>query len=332
MRTVDLDGPSALSWIIPEIPKLLRSDIGCAFTIREKNDDVAIGSFHTVGLHFDVHRTMEEHLGRAARISRQPPVGWTLNVTRPEPRQRNRVFDLAALERLTGHPRSRYFLSDLFQNVGMALPEHLRVAVCDGGSLLAYVGAFQQDDFTAHQKTALAAVVPALQKRLGFERLVGSGGRQAAALEAALEAIGRPAFVVSAQSTIHELNTSARELLTRANVEVRRSLRDALARRPTRHAFDLTPLRIAGGPACQLAVLRHLTAEPSHAAIAAAARWGLTPRRREVLEMVVRGMTNATIAAEMRISERAVEQHVTAIFDRAGVENRAALVASVLRG
>jgi DNA-binding NarL/FixJ family response regulator len=47
--------------------------------------------------------------------------------------------------------------------------------------------------------------------------------------------------------------------------------------------------------------------------------------------MVVRGMANATIAAELGISERAVEGHVSAIFDRAGVDNRAALVALVMQ-
>jgi DNA-binding CsgD family transcriptional regulator len=191
---------------------------------------------------------------------------------------------------------------------------------------------FQPDPFTAHQKTALAAVVGALQKRLTLERLVGHGARQAAALDAALEAIGRPAFVASAQGAIHEVNASARELLERSGADVRRALVDAIARRPSRYAFDLTPLRISGSVACHLAVLRDDAFEARHAicATVAATRWGLTPRRRQVLEMVVRGMANATIAAELAVSERAVEGHVSAIFDRAGVENRAALVAAVM--
>ena len=61
-----------------------------------------------------------------------------------------------------------------------------------------------------------------------------------------------------------------------------------------------------------------------------ATRWTLTPRQLAVLELVVTGMANATIAAMLGIADRTVESHVTAIFDRAGVDSRAALVATVL--
>jgi DNA-binding NarL/FixJ family response regulator len=166
-----------------------------------------------------------------------------------------------------------------------------------------------------------------------IDHLLEQGQRRAAALDAALEAIGRPAFIASTPGTIHELNASGRELLARAEADVRRALADAMKQRPNRYVFELTPLRIAGGAECYLAVLRHSPSEHRFATCTAvaAARWRLTPRRSEVLEMVVRGMANATIAAELGISERAVEGHVSAIFDRAGVENRAALVALVMQ-
>jgi DNA-binding CsgD family transcriptional regulator len=165
-----------------------------------------------------------------------------------------------------------------------------------------------------------------------FERLLEQGERRAAALDAALEAIRHPAFVVSASGTIHEVNASARELLSGAEADVRRALRGAIARRPSRYAFELTPLRF-GGSECYLAILRPSASKDRHATsvAVAAARWRLTPRRKHVLEMVVRGRSNGAIAAELGISERAVEAHVSAIFDRAGVENRAALVAAVMQ-
>jgi DNA-binding NarL/FixJ family response regulator len=59
-------------------------------------------------------------------------------------------------------------------------------------------------------------------------------------------------------------------------------------------------------------------------------RWQLTPRQGEVLGLVSRGLANATIAAALGCGDRAVELHLTALFDRAGVESRAALVARVL--
>jgi DNA-binding NarL/FixJ family response regulator len=42
----------------------------------------------------------------------------------------------------------------------------------------------------------------------------------------------------------------------------------------------------------------------------------LTEREREVLKAMAEGRTNAEIAAEMFVSERAVERHVTAIFQK----------------
>ena len=40
----------------------------------------------------------------------------------------------------------------------------------------------------------------------------------------------------------------------------------------------------------------------------------LTPREREVLELMAEGRSNAAIAAELVVTERAVEKHVTGIF------------------
>jgi DNA-binding NarL/FixJ family response regulator len=40
----------------------------------------------------------------------------------------------------------------------------------------------------------------------------------------------------------------------------------------------------------------------------------LTPREREVLELMAEGLSNAAIAARMFVTERAVEKHVTSIF------------------
>ncbi|HEY4096479.1 MAG TPA: response regulator transcription factor [Baekduia sp.] len=42
----------------------------------------------------------------------------------------------------------------------------------------------------------------------------------------------------------------------------------------------------------------------------------LTPRERQVLALMAEGQTNRAIAAEMEVTERAVERHVTAIFEK----------------
>ncbi|HVO54248.1 MAG TPA: response regulator transcription factor [Solirubrobacterales bacterium] len=47
----------------------------------------------------------------------------------------------------------------------------------------------------------------------------------------------------------------------------------------------------------------------------------LTEREREVLKAMAEGQTNKQIAAEMFVSERAVERHVTAIFQKLGLSD-----------
>jgi len=49
----------------------------------------------------------------------------------------------------------------------------------------------------------------------------------------------------------------------------------------------------------------------------------LTPRERDVLELIARGLDNLQIAAHLNISEKTVRNSITPIFDKLGVENRA---------
>ncbi|MCW2566652.1 MAG: two component transcriptional regulator, LuxR family, partial [Mycobacterium sp.] len=45
----------------------------------------------------------------------------------------------------------------------------------------------------------------------------------------------------------------------------------------------------------------------------------LTPRERDVLATMARGLSNAAIASALVITQRAVEKHVNAIFARLGL-------------
>ena len=49
---------------------------------------------------------------------------------------------------------------------------------------------------------------------------------------------------------------------------------------------------------------------------------GLSPRERETLDLLVQGKTNQAIAAELNISEKTVEKHVKAVFDKLHVNSR----------
>ena len=59
-------------------------------------------------------------------------------------------------------------------------------------------------------------------------------------------------------------------------------------------------------------------------------QWNLSARQTEVLELLARGMTNAAIAETLGIAVGTVVFHIAAIFDKAGVNNRAALIASLI--
>ena len=50
---------------------------------------------------------------------------------------------------------------------------------------------------------------------------------------------------------------------------------------------------------------------------------GLTPRERDLLELISQGMDNAQIAAEFSLSEKTVRNHITSIFAKLDVESRA---------
>jgi DNA-binding CsgD family transcriptional regulator len=64
--------------------------------------------------------------------------------------------------------------------------------------------------------------------------------------------------------------------------------------------------------------LEHLTSLP------------LTPREREILQLVIAGKTNAEIAVLLAISARTVQKHLEHVFDKLGVETRTAAAVCAL--
>jgi DNA-binding CsgD family transcriptional regulator len=182
------------------------------------------------------------------------------------------------------------------------------------------------------QRLVAGAVMKNMEQRVVRTREIEDRGAAALwALDIALRAIEAPACVVDLDGAVLHANSNAQTLLARDRGGVARSLAQAIAGAPADLAWDLTPLPGSESRNGFLAILRaprgNGTAAVGESVRAARERWLLTPRQAQVLDLVTRGFTNALIAEELRIRERTVEFHLSAIFDKAGVESRTMLVA-----
>jgi DNA-binding NarL/FixJ family response regulator len=137
-----------------------------------------------------------------------------------------------------------------------------------------------------------------------------------AALETALEALRAPALIVGQGGDVVCGNAAARTLMAE-QPRVAFGANKALGQR-----WEVTPIRGAGARGWSLAILRRSVALRDR-------DWKLTERQSEVMDLVVRGMTNTSIAETLAIGLGTVEFHISRIFNKVGVDGRAALIARV---
>ncbi|HXJ20164.1 MAG TPA: LuxR C-terminal-related transcriptional regulator [Polyangia bacterium] len=140
------------------------------------------------------------------------------------------------------------------------------------------------------------------------------------ALTAALAAIRTPALLIDPTGTVVHANPAASALLTRQGLPPFGALVSGDGDRRA-SGWRLTTL---GDPPDRFGFIAVL--DPDRGAW----RQRLTARQTKVLDLVAQGLTNATIAENLEIEERTVEVHLSAIFDKAGVESRTALLAKLL--
>lgn len=327
LQTLVLDQGSALASVLPALRGLLEVDNLVLFTPVERvTGGFEIARFEAAG---DIGFVRER---LASFFDKAPSRYAWYDPTRPEPDQRNRVIDAMDLMSPDEYAQSAIY-QQAMKPAGVHRCRQPRVLLCDGPSLLAWFGVFHAGEVQARLVSLLGRIAPMVQRRLRVERTLERAPVSFAALEASLAYIGAPAFVIGDGGAIVEANAAGRTLLDRCPA-TRAALADALRRRPTAMQVELTRLTEIGTPALWLAILPSQTADESVAAAIerAVERWELTRRQREVLELVVGGMANVTIAAELGVSVRAIELHVTSLLDCAGVDSRAALVAQVLLG
>jgi len=130
-----------------------------------------------------------------------------------------------------------------------------------------------------------------------------------AALEARAQLPGLPVLVLS--QYVEQLY--ARELLADRSGGVGYLLKDRVFN--VRQFLDAVRQVAAGGTAMDPEVIAQLLSRRTADEPLAT----LTPREREVLELMAEGRSNAAIAARMFITEKAVSKHTNNIFSRLGL-------------
>ena len=261
-------------------------------------------------------------------------VTWgAYNAIRPEPAQRDCVLRSDELAVLT-QGKSTEIERDLHTRMGLLGHDTMRVLVCDGPSLLAWVGIVQPAPTTEQQRGLLERVVPAFRRRLQFERLVAQSAVADAALVLALEEIPGAAWVVGPNTKIGHANAAGRARFDGDRDGVRTSLLaciQAPADNPDRR-FKVARVRDAAGGVAHIVIETPAPASSTDIVWDTVKRLGLTPAQTRVFEHVARGSSNAAIAAELGVAERTVEAHVTAILLKAQVPSRAALIVQIFKG
>jgi DNA-binding CsgD family transcriptional regulator len=188
----------------------------------------------------------------------------------------------------------------------------------------------RQEPFTERETHILEELTPALHRRLLLDTRLREAGVLHVALQATLEAMGQPAYVVTGTGRVAHANSAGQARLAQNEAHVRQALRSYLRGEPTSEALSFTPLSLPGTPAHFLAIEQGGTARTFSRMNSMSASWGLTARETEVLGRLVRGESNKAIAVRLGCAERTVEVHVTRILAKAQVESRSALLAKFL--
>jgi DNA-binding CsgD family transcriptional regulator len=316
----------ALQTFVPGLRRLLGADAAAAFGLACSDGDVRLTFVYGSPPILEVGRPRLERLLRT-----HPHDFGAFDPRCPEPRQCNAPLlrsDLAELR----DPGRLAVVQEVLVPCGLGDLDLLRVLVCDDGELLAWVGAFRRASFTAEEQRLVGGLVPALRQRLSVERQLSGAPATTAALAAALESTGAPAFVVRARDgAVAHANGSGRALLSRGASESVEALRATVEGAVSPVRFAVLRLQSPEAGSHYLVVQRSRPASLGGKAATAAERWSLTPRQREVLAELAAGASNKHVAAALGCAERTVELHVTALLGKSGCENRSELIAKFWR-
>ncbi|MDB4938965.1 MAG: Transcriptional regulator, LuxR family [Labilithrix sp.] len=323
LGTIREGAPPALSWLVGGLRDVLDSNRAAACVYAPRGEGLSLPWGYTAKLS---HGLIVE----TDRFLADKTVGWTaFNPLRPEPQQRNVALTLCEVKELSG-VKTASILTNVYARFGLLADDQLRVLICEGSSLLAWIGLFQSAPFDPRQKRILSHLIAPIRRRLSAERLLQQAPSTRALLDAALECVPAPAFVFDADGILLEANTAGGLWLDTHGATGREILRRALRGRAPANQFRVTDVTVASAVTRRLVVFKGDGAS-AHAWRTATVAWRFSKRETELFALLSRGLTNRAIAAELAIAERTVETHLTSMFEKAQVETRAELVVRAMQ-
>lgn len=225
---------------------------------------------------------------------------------------------------------------------GLGAADELRVAFVAGSACLAIstflrpadAGPFEPEDLTDVRRVApvATAVLRRALGRVSHEAsteppamlVIDASGNISAATPGGIQVLEalRPEFdpPEGLPTLIKAAATKARWSRTATNLTTR--VRDGSG---TWYCLHVTPIE---GEVGSVAIMVE-RARPNDLARILLDSYGLTPRETEIVLLLARGYSVKEIAAEVLLSVHTVRDHVKAIYDKAGVNSRGELVASL---
>jgi len=159
-------GGHALVAVLPKLRRLLEAPKAAAFRPVRTQRGFTTEFLFLDGFPAGADKLVIEWLAKA------PADAFAYDPSHPAPDQRNVVRRSRAwlpAETVAALPMVR----DLFPKVGLAGCDQIRVLVCAGEELLAWVGAFRERSFTDEDERRFSQILPSLQSRLALEASVG---------------------------------------------------------------------------------------------------------------------------------------------------------------
>ena len=261
----------------------------------------------------------------ASFLSRAPVTFAPYDAERPKPKERNRVV-LIDPEHMSPDHRRTPIIRDLMPRLGLAKPSQIRVLVCDGPALLAWVGAWRHGPFEPADGEVLRALTTPLRARLKLERQLSAGQKHREALFTALDSMEVAAFLLAGERIEH-MNPAGRSRLDREGDSTRAAIA-RLREAPSAMTFSV---QAPGMPALKLVLLRPSGRDGEGRLREVAVEWQLSRRQTDVLRLLATGETNKGIAAKLGCAEVTVEFHLSALFRKTATENRGELISRFWR-